>query len=371
VRVPAWLAVPVATAVFLTLIAAGLGLSCLQAMDDKEAGSLANALLGGPTLPPRPPYRPGASEPPTSWWMTSPRRLFLEALSESRLPASAERDAVVASRLDAARAIAPLDPPTRLARAGLAGGPTLGLTSDIISARATGRLLLKQGKIEPALVVYQRAFQLLDTARPEDASWPVFDDAANVRRFHLPLEDQAAEMLTDILDAEGVELTELQLNALMPPDPVLRLAAARVLGDRGRPEADAMRLWARDNPLPDPDARPTERALALAARAEALALDDHLEEAAASYQEAVDLVPTKRLQRCWALNLAELEARLDHRESRDQAWELARGADPRDPVNLRLAEARQRHAGASLTAIASDRPVSSTRDDQLLRTAGP
>ena len=151
---------------------------------------------------------------------------------------------------------------------------------------------------------------------------PAFNDDRQVGRYALPYEDLIGEVVREM--ASCTEWTFDEWSKALPPLAIVRLAAARVLRERG--DADAER--ALDAVVAEADA-PTEAgpglALHLAAQAEALALRSQWKDAEERYQRAVELMPDDSIRRSWYVNLADLELRLNDEPKRRRALEAARG----------------------------------------------
>jgi hypothetical protein len=126
----------------------------------------------------------------------------------------------------------------------------------------------------------------------------------------------------------------------LPSRGVVRLAAARLLREKG--DADAERLLslvlAADLETPSsPDLAAEE----LAARAEALALTERRPEAADRYRDAIALTTDDATRRRWLLALAEVLAPLGRSGERAEILEAAKATDPTDEVTRKALEAQQ------------------------------
>jgi hypothetical protein len=354
---PAWVAAGPAFAACLLIGTIGLFLAQKWGRDDRVAGQVADLLLD-------PRARAGRSidapDPPaTAWWATTPGHLVFHAAARHRDEPAPGRDEDVRFLLEAARSAAPLDRSARLASAEL-GATGLGLSRDVIALRRTGRLLLQRGQVEPGLRALRSAMELAITSDLDHAPAPSFQDDASVRRFTLPQEDVLAAIIAEALESEAVRGDFDRLAAALPRSPVAALAAYRVLRGHGSP--DAPRALER---VLAADVGPGGRgALALAAQAEALAFQGRWDEAADRYQDAIGRQRDGPCRRAWSLNLAEIEAHRGRDDAMREAWDAARGTDPKDPINVRLAEARQRHEG-SLAPRPLTLPGAARRDDRV------
>jgi tetratricopeptide (TPR) repeat protein len=363
---PAWVAVGPALAGCLAASALGLVLAWSWGQDDRVAGLVADRLLDPDADGNRPIVVP--DPPSTAWWATTAGHLYLHAAVKHREEADPGHDEDVRFLLEAARSAAPLDRTTRLASADRDGNG-LGLSHDVLSLRKTAQTLLRQGKVEPGLNALRRAIELA-ASDPLRAPLPAFQEDARIRRFTLPNEDAIAAMIVEFLGPGTAAPDLARIAKALPPDPVAALAAYRVLRQRGSPEAAKLLepILAQDSMRQDGP----RAAVDLAAQAEALAFQDRWEEAAERYREAIDRVPPGFARRCWSLNLAEIEARLGRDDAMREAWDAARGSNPNDPINVRLAEARQRQGGTGIRPPGLlSLPPEARRDDSLRPAAFP
>jgi tetratricopeptide (TPR) repeat protein len=121
----------------------------------------------------------------------------------------------------------------------------------------------------------------------------------------------------------------------MPEGAVAPLVAARLLRAAGRSDeaSAALELALERARQPAPPGCP--EGVHVAAEAEVLALLGRWVEAERSYKLAVDLMPRDDVRRSWWLNLADLYLRLGNPDARRNAWEAARGPDPREEITAR------------------------------------
>ncbi|CAN5904123.1 hypothetical protein BH23PLA1_BH23PLA1_08220 [soil metagenome] len=370
---PRWLAVPA------LLLASGLGfetvsMSWIWALEQRLAGQVADRLLGSSgavsidtsDLLER---EQALAEP--SWWNSKGEHLYLRAASLSLGANASSVDPTVQNRLDslllAARQTAPGHPGLRLAlaRQGEGGfgsapelGPSLGLSRDVLSMAWTGRQLLRAGKMESAREVYRSALDLAAMADPDRLLPPRYQSDPLVRRYALPHEDLLGRVIREMADHPDWRFEDW--SETLPSFAVAPLAAGRVLRERGSADADrALELAARRAEEPAPAG--CDPAIHLASGAEALALTGRWQEARSQYQAALDLVPEVReedrqkaetvrdqLRRCWALNLADLNARLGDTEGQRQALRAAMVSDPTDEITQQAIRAQ---LGAGLNLI--------------------
>ena len=353
-----WLWTPAVAAVTAVGVA-GAGLAWTWAKDDQAAGPAADRIFDRPA-----PLEVEEAEgllaamgPEGAWWKTTAGHLLLRAALADRAGA-AGRDQVPAL-LRAAQGAAPAHGAVRLARArkDAAGADaatqaeSLGLPRDAVALAWTGRKLAEAGKFEPALRAYRAALELVSRSEPTRLGPPRFLAAGKAgagpapERFALPGEDLVEPIVREIAGFAGWSFD--RWSAALPAGGVAPLVAARVLRESASSDADK----AADNAAA---AGPATTPLGLAARAEALALKDRLEEAEASYRAAIAAMPDDRLRRAWSLNLAEVCGRQNDDAKRRAAWEAAKAGGGGDEVTRRVVEAQAR-------AGLADGPTAATR----------
>ena len=191
----------------------------------------------------------------------------------------------VAALSSRALAVSPLNPTARLTLAQLEepAGDTavsvrgLGLSRDAASLSWCARRLLAAGNKEEALVMYNKAFNVLMPGEPSHSAMPRFSEDPNVPRYLLPGEERVRD---DRARASLVEQVELPRVVSRSPQKRGRasLAAARLLKEQGRSEADGLFDSDRGRPSATRDGQTSAIAITLAARAEALALKSRWKE---------------------------------------------------------------------------------------------
>src|SRR5262249_7665170 len=156
---------------------------------------------------------------------------------------------------------------------------------------------------------------------------PAFMDDPQIRRYALPAEELIGPIVRDL--AQSADWTDAEWSAALPPCAVVRLAAGRLLRERGRSPAHVLL----QSILPEggtaaiaPSGTPV--AVAIAAQAEALALKQRWYDADQRYKRAIELMPDPTVRRSWWMNLAEIALRQNDESSRQKALEAARGSDP-------------------------------------------
>ena len=348
-----WLWAPAVAAVAAVGVA-GSGLAWAWAKDDQAAGSAADRLFDrpAPLTAEEAEHLLAAMGPDASWWKTTAGHLLLRAALADRAGAAGQGQ--VPGLLHAAQGAAPAHGAVRLARArkatagadAVSPAENLGLPRDVVALAWTGRKLAEAGRVEPALKAYRAALEMASragSARPGSAKF-LADGRSN--RFALPGEDAMEPIVREMAGLAGWSYD--RWSAGLPGGGVARLVAARVLRESGSPDAEkALAAAAAD---------PGCSAIGLAARAEALAMLERLEEAEADYRKAIAAMPEDRVRRAWSLNLAEVCGRLNDDAKRRAAWEAARSAAPGDEVTRRVADAQDR-AGVAV----GDRPSAATR----------
>jgi tetratricopeptide (TPR) repeat protein len=346
-RLPAW---AVVTPVALGLMAAGglaVALSLQWQADDRLTASLIQRLesVGPNDEPFEPPSLPTAK-----WWRSSARNLAIQAQALDRADSDGMQRDAVAERLYVARLVSPLEPVARAAPARLndevaSGTPdraTLGLSRDVLTLRRSSKKLLDAGRLDAALAAFRKAIELALESDLDDEAIPAFLDDY---RFALPREAMITPIVADLLESASASADSWRSS--LPDSGLVRLVAARLLRKRGDDAASQVL----DELIAKP-ADPGADAVALAIRAEALALRERWSESGELWNEAVRRggVP-EAVARTWWFNLAEVEARAGRPDRALQAWEQARCSDLHDPVNQRLAEARARHGNLSPAAV--------------------
>jgi tetratricopeptide (TPR) repeat protein len=330
-------------------------LSWTWGQDDYAAGIVADRLLRAEPTPDGPLEVPTAPNP--AWWSSTPEHLHLRALALSRSESDPVRSDQIHFLLSTAKNAAPLDPAVRLALAEVEtspAGPALGLSRDFVALRKTGQGLLAAGKTHAALRVDREALDIAARIELARAPLPSFVEDSQVRRFRLPNEEAMSGIVQDLAGHRGWHFADWA--AALPPNGLAALVAYRILREAGDVDADAA-LGLVLEAKPDPS-DPTRSALVLAAQAEALALAERWDEAAARYREAIELMPSDLIRRTWWLNLGEIAGRQGDLDLMRRACSAARGPSPKDEINARMITARARYGldGAVKKTAAKDEP---------------
>ena len=364
---PFWAAGLPATALAMVVGLVGLSLGWTWACDDRDAGRLADRFLGSrvPTAEEvRDDLGPESGPPAPTWWRSTAGHLFLRALAESEAGAVArvpdpDRADLVAMLLHTARDASPLRADVRYAlatipaaepRDGLANA--LGTSRDVLALSRLGALALESGQSRTALLHFGEALAMAAQADLGRLDAPTFLPEPEVRRYALPHEGLIGLVLDPMVAHRGWAFDDW--SGALPGGAVAPLAAARRLRALGRSaEGDrALGLALERAQEPAPDG--SSEAIQVAAEAEALALRGRWDEAEGRYRLAVDLMPDDVVRRSWWMNLADLYLRLGDDSARRDAWEAARGPDPREEITAR-AIGDQVQAGIGLAG--ASRPI--------------
>jgi hypothetical protein len=341
---PLGLVGPPAAVLFLAAGIAGCFCSLRWASDAYAATVITERLLTKDRSARGLPLPDSVSPPDGSWVMSTSghlaRRAIVLGYFQGERSVSPEQ---TAGMLEAALQASPLDREARLALAQLEPSQSgsevsirsLGLSRDAVSLTFTARRLLSAGRKEAALAMYGRA---LAAAVPENSSrtaMPWFSDDPGVPRYLLPGEQEAREILRDLVTRSELRVSDW--SNLLPDSPVLVLAAARLLREQGSSEADSL-LERLDGDLAANTAAKPATATALAARAEASALKSRWRDADRLYREAIELVSDETIRRSWWLNLADVAFRLEDDDKRQAALRAAMAVAASDDIRRRAAD---------------------------------
>jgi hypothetical protein len=340
--VPLWLGwVPAVVATGVLGAIAILG-AWSWSIDALHSGVVANRLArGGARLDPLPLW---VTPPNTSWWATTPGHLMLWALWLDRTASDPAAYEEAHEPLAAAARVSPLQAPVRYALACLdqgPGPPSLALSRDVLPLAWTAHRLRAAGKKDAAARAYRAALEIAARADLSRLAAPSFIDDTQIRRYALPAEELIGPIVRDM--ADSADWTYAEWSAALPSAAVVRLAAVRVLRERGSPDADAAldALLSDDgngNGTAVPVPQGATAAVAIAAHAEAFALKQRWSDADQRYRQAIELMPDLTFRRSWWMNLAEIALRQNDESARQKALEAARGNDPNDEITRRAVE---------------------------------
>jgi len=359
---PVWLAwLPAAAAVLGTF--AGFGwLGFHWARDAYNVGQVASR-LESPSARPKP-LPEGVAPGRSSWWATTGSNLLLWGAYLDRTATDPASRAEAREFLARSVEVAPLQPGARLSLARpLAGTPdaapgamvrALGQPHDVPALAWTGRQFLASGKKDAALRAFGEALRMASRADSSRSVTPPFLDDPETQRYALPGEELIGEVVRELAVLEGLSYDDW--SALVPAGTVAPVAVARVLRQLSHPAAgpaletalaDARKGTEGDaaaDPRTGPEAETAGAVLALAAGAEALALDGRWSEAEERYRAAIERTPDDVLRRAWWMNVADLDLRLNEEGKRLKALELAKNDDMKDEITRR-AVALQKASG--------------------------
>ena len=164
---------------------------------------------------------------------------------------------------------------------------------------------------------------------------PAFDDNSRVRRYYLPGEATAREIVRELLADTGWSLQGW--SEALPRHSVAALATARLLREQERPEAQKL-LEEILAPGHEDFQNSTELAIQMATRAEAHALLAQWREAERQYQQAIDQIDDVTTRRCWWFNLASIALQLDDEAQRKAALQAALEVSASDDISRRALE---------------------------------
>ncbi len=179
--------------------------------------------------------------------------------------------------------------------------------------------------------MYHRALTAAAGGGLSRTATPRFAEDSSLGRYfyYLPAEDSVRDIVAELNGRNGLEVSEW-IGAL-PSNPIVLLATARLLREKGLPAADALldRILGSEWAVPEDD-RPDPRLLA--ARAEALVLRSRWSDAAELYRRAIDRVDNDMVRRSWWLNLADIAQRLNDEPQRQAAIRAAMAVPSSDEI---------------------------------------
>ena len=212
---------------------------------------------------------------------------------------------------------------------------SVGLSRDVASLSCSARRLVAAGKKEEALALFGRALSL---AVPETSSRyrvPRFTEDPGAPRYLLPGEEPVREIVVEFISQNTWTFEEW--SRVLPENPVVLLAAARLLRERGRGEAETILdriLKQTVIPLSPSEAGP----LKLAACAEALAFRSRFTESNQLYHQAIDLIDDPTIRRSWWFNLSDIAYRSDDDVQRQAALRSASAVAFSDDITRRATD---------------------------------
>ena len=281
--------------------------------------------------------------PESSWWQTTPLHLAEWGVYRGRSRTDDDRTEEGRELVEAAVRISPINPMARLARAQLASKSSkfpswaldLGLSRDAVSLSWSARALRHAGKKESAIRVYRQALRIACSNDLAPASKPTFNDEPNVRRYLLPGETTARAIVRELITA--ADWTFQDWSEALPKNTVAILAAARILCERERPEAQTL-LKQMLNQEQEIGSTGAARAVQTAMIAEAHALLSQWREAEQEYHQAIDQISDLTIKRSWWFNLASVALQLNDEAQRKVALEAALEAPTSDDISRKALE---------------------------------
>jgi hypothetical protein len=326
---PAWVSVPPAAVLVIAVGLATCTLSWSWADESYSASIMTARLLAANRTVQRGPLPESCVPSAGSWIRSSAQHLAHWAIFMSLTePGKESSSRQVKSLLNSALTVSPLNPTARLALAQLdqAVGATsissreLGLSRDVVSLSWCARRLLVTGHKDDALRMYASAFSVAIESGPAFAAAARYNNNPQSPRFLLPGEDSLREIVRDLLSKNAWTFDEW--SAVLPNNATAFVATARLLREQGRSEAQVLidRVTDLRQPL---ETVPMARALTLAARAEARALQLDWKQAEAQYRLAIAFCEDETTKRSWWFNLADIEQRLDDEGQRQIALRAA------------------------------------------------
>src|SRR5262249_8990725 len=149
---------------------------------------------------------------------------------------------------------------------------------------------------------------------------PSFSEDPGVRRYLLPGEPAALAVARDLV--EDADWAFPDWSPAVPAGTVAELAAARLLHEKGRPEARPVRERLAGARITEP-ASGGGPAIRLAIKAEACALLARWREAEQAYRQAVEEAGDLTTRRSWWFNLASVALQVDDQRQHDAALQAA------------------------------------------------
>jgi len=343
-NMPVWLAGPPAAALVLVAGLAGCVLSWWWACDSYSASIMTERLVTTDRSAQRRPLPESVVPPSGTWTRSTAQHLAHWAIFLSRF--EAEKDdspAEIHALLERALQVSPINPTARLAVAQLEGRGTkttvsirsLGLSRDVLGLAWSARRLLAAGEKAAALRMYGQSLSIAVAGESRRSVLARFSEDPSVPRYMLPGEERVRDIVREL--ASSNEWTFLEWSAALPDSAMVRLAAARLLREQGRSEAESLLDFVLDERR-TAAAPVTVFPLTLAARAEAFALRSRWREAGEQYRQAIELIDDDTIKRSWWFNLADIAFRLDDDNQRQAALRAALAVATSDDITRRATE---------------------------------
>ena len=245
--------------------------------------------------------------------------------------------------LEAAIRISPINPMARLAKVQFSSWTTestkliwsLGLSRDVACLACSARALCLAGEKQAAIQIYGKALQIACHSDVKPIPDMGFSDDPGVRRYFLPGETTALSIIREL--ATNPDWSVKEWSAAVPRNSVATLAAARLLREQGKPEAqDLLKQILDDDHESLTGSR--DRAVQLAIRGEAYALLSQWNEAEQQYRQAIDQIQDPTIKRSWWFNLASIAFQLNDEVQRTAALSAALDVTSSDDISRRALE---------------------------------
>ena len=198
------------------------------------------------------------------------------------------------------------------------------------------RQLLSAGKKEAALKLYGQAISLAVPNRSARLRIPRFSEDPGIARYLLPGEEQVRDIVNELLGQENVWAFD-EWSRVLPKDPIVLIATARLLREQGRSEAETLLGQILDAEQ-FPPAPGYTSPVTLAVFAEALALSSRYREADRFYRQAIGSINDPTIQRSWWFNVADLAYRSNDNTERQAALRAAGAVASSDDITRRAAD---------------------------------
>ena len=163
----------------------------------------------------------------------------------------------------------------------------------------------------------------------------------------LPGEENIREIVIELVAQDGWSFREWW--RMLPKNPIVLIATARLLREQGRREAQAVLEQILKDSVTDGKQEQVSP-IALAARAEASALGLHWREADQLYRQAIHSVNNPTIARSWWFNLADIYYRTGDEAQRQAALRAASAVSCSDDITRHASEI-QRATLARLSGV--------------------
>jgi hypothetical protein len=345
---PAWLAGPPLAFLVLTLGTVGSILSWWWAGDSYAAAIMTDRLVSANPTVRRSTLPESIVAPSGNWARSTAQHLAHWAIYASTCqPADRDRLSIDAPTLvNVALEASLINATARLTLAQLErlkpdsplSSRSLGLSRDALCLSYSASRLAANGKRDAALRLYHQALVIASHRQLSHSGIPRFNDDPGVPRYLLPGEENVREILRELLSRN--EWTFHEWSEILPRDTTVPLAAARLLREQGRSEAEALLdlvLVERGSP----EMKSATSPVLIAASAEACAMRSRWREALTQYRQAIDLMQDDTIKRAWWFNLADVASRLDDEGQQQLALRAALAVTASDEISRRATELRR------------------------------